>query len=66
MLKVIGKTETFKVLTLAEAMNLAKNMNEFVTIKGDDFEIVGMFGVDSIKNGVCPDGIDYEWKKRRL
>lgn len=66
MLNVIGKTETFKVLTLAEAMNLAKHMNEFVTIKGDDFEIVGMFGVDSIKNGVCPDGIDYEWKKRRV
>jgi hypothetical protein len=64
--KVIGKEETFKVLTLAEAMNLAKHMNEFVTIKGEDFEIVGMFGVDSIKDGVCPDGVDYSWKKRRI
>jgi hypothetical protein len=64
--KVIGKEETFKVLTLAEAMNLAKHMNEFVTIKGEDFEIVGMFGVDSIKDGVCPDGVDYTWKKRRI
>jgi hypothetical protein len=65
MLEVIGKEERFKVLTLAEAMNLAKHMNEFVTIKGKDFEIVGKFGVDSIKDGVCPDGIDYDWKKRR-
>ena len=38
MYKVIGKEETFKVLTLAEAMNIAKHMNEFVTIKGEDFE----------------------------
>lgn len=64
--KVIGKEETFKVLTLAEAMNVAKSMNEFVTIKGEDFEIVGMFGVDSVKDGVCPDGVDYSWKKRRI
>jgi hypothetical protein len=64
--KVIGKEETFKVLTLAEAMNIAKHMNEFVTIKGEDFEIVGIFGVDSIKDGVCPDGVDYTWKKRRI
>ena len=63
--KVIGKEETFKVLTLAEAMNLAKHMNEFVTIQGKDFEVVGMFGVDSVKEGVCPDGVDYSWKKRR-
>ena len=63
MYKIIGKTETFKVLTLAEAMNLAKNMNEFVTIKGPDFEIVGIFGVDSVKNGKCPDGVAYDWNK---
>jgi hypothetical protein len=38
-------------------------MNEFVTIKGPDFEIVGMFGVDSVKDGVCPDGVKYDWNK---
>ena len=37
MYKVIGKEETFKVLTLAEAMNVARHLNEFVTIKGADF-----------------------------
>ena len=65
MYKIVGKEETFKVLTLAEAMNVAKSMNEFVRIVGKDFEVVGIFGADSIKDGVCPDGIDYDWKKRR-
>jgi hypothetical protein len=63
MYKVIGKEETLKVLTLNEAMNVAKHMNEFVTIAGPDFEVCGMFGVDSVKNGVCPDGIAYDWDK---
>ena len=63
MYKVIGKEETFKVLTLAEAMNVAKSMNEFVRIVGKDFEVCGMFGVDTIKDGVCPDGVTYDWNK---
>jgi hypothetical protein len=63
MFKVTGKEEIFKVLTLAEAMNVAKSMNEFVTITGPDFEIVGIFGVDSIKDGMCPDGVAYDWNK---
>ena len=63
MYKVIGKEETFKVLTLSEAMNVAKSLNEFVSIVGDGFEVVGMFGVDSIKDGVCPDGVKYDWNK---
>lgn len=63
MYKVIGKEETFKVLTLAEAMNLAKHMNEFVRIVGEDFEVCGIFGVDSIKDGKCPDGVAYDWNK---
>lgn len=63
MYKVIAKEQTFRVLTLAEAMNLAKHLNEFVTIQGTDFEIVGKFGVDSVKDGVCPDGVAYDWNK---
>ena len=63
MYKVIGKEETFKVFTLAEAMNIAKHMNEFVIIKGADFEVCGIFGVDSIKDGKCPDGVAYDWNK---
>jgi hypothetical protein len=61
--KVIGKEETFKVLTLSEAMNVAKSLNEFVSIVGEGFEVVGMFGVDSVNNGVCPDGVKYDWNK---
>lgn len=63
MYKVIGKEETLKVLTLNEAMNVAKHMNEFVRIVGDNFEVCGIFGVDSIKDGVCPDGVKYDWNK---
>jgi hypothetical protein len=63
MYKIIGKTETFEVLTLAEAMNIAKLMNEFVSIVGTDFEVCGMFGVDAVKDGVCPDGVKYDWDK---
>jgi hypothetical protein len=65
MYRVIGKEEQFKVLTLAEAMNVAKSLNEFVTIQGPNVEIVGMFGVDSIVDGQCPDGVEYSWMKRR-
>ena len=63
MYKVVGKTVTFELLSLSEAMHTAKVMNEFVTITGPDFEIVGMFGVDSIKDGKCPDGVTYDWNK---
>ena len=63
MYKVVGKTITFDVMTLDEAMHTAKVMNEFVTITGTDFEIVGMFGVDSIRDGKCPDGVAYDWNK---
>jgi len=63
MYKIIGKEESFKVLTLAEAMNVAKSLNEFVTIKGADFEVCGMFGVDSVADGKCPDGVAYDWNK---
>jgi hypothetical protein len=51
------------VLTLAEAMNVAKSMNEFVTIEGTDFEVCGIFGVDTVKDGLCPDGVAYDWNK---
>jgi len=37
----------------------------FVTIKSSEYEIVGMFGADSIVDGKCPDGVDYTWMKRR-
>ena len=63
MFKVTGKAATFDVMSLDEAMHTAKVMNEFVTIKGSEFEIVGKFGVDSVRDGKCPDGIAYDWNK---
>jgi len=63
MYKVKSKTIIFDVMTLDEAMHTAKVINEFVTITGPDFEIVGMFGVDTVKDGLCPDGIAYDWNK---
>ena len=57
------KVEIERFITLNEAMEFAKTIDAFVTIKGENFEVVGMFGVDSIKNGKCPDGIAYDWNK---
>ncbi len=71
-IKKIGVNLTYKVIcngtehectTLDQAMAYAKTLNEFVTITGNGFEVVGRFGVDSIRNGKCPDGVDYDWNK---
>ena len=63
MFEVKGKSVAYEVHSLDEAMKYAKMLNEFVTITGPDFEIVGLFGVDSIKDGKCPDGVAYDWNK---
>ena len=57
------KVEIERFITLNEAMTFAKTIDAFVTIQGDDFEVVGRFGVDSVKNGLCPDGVAYDWNK---
>ena len=65
MYKVISKVglPLNEYATLNEAMAFAKTVGMFVTIKGKDFEVCGMFGVDSVKDGVCPDGVAYDWNK---
>jgi hypothetical protein len=50
---------------LGPALDWAKTLAVFVTITSQDFELVGVFGVDAIQNGLCPDGVAYDWKKRR-
>ena len=35
----------------------------FVTMVSENPDSVGKSGVDSIKNGVCPDGVLYDWNK---
>ena len=49
--------------TLNEAMLFAKTVGIFVTIRGPEFEVCGVFGVDSIREGKCPDGVAYDWNK---
>ena len=41
----------------------AKLLNKFVNIIGDTVELVGIFGVDSVADGKCPDGVAYDWNK---
>ena len=48
---------------LSTALEYAKSLNEFVVIKGNEYEICGIFGVDTIANGKCPDGVQYDWDK---
>jgi hypothetical protein len=60
---VFSDIEVERFITLNEAMTFAKTIDAFVTIRGEDFEVVGRFGVDSVQNGVCPDGIAYDWNK---
>ncbi len=62
---VKSKTKKIEVMSLDEAMKLAKEMNELVTIEGHGIEIIGLFGVDFVLEGKCPDGSEYTWKKRR-
>jgi len=50
---------------LGPALDWAKTLCYFVTISGNGHDIVGMFGVDSVEEGVLPDGSIYNWKKRR-
>lgn len=57
------KVKELEFLDLAGAMDYAKTLNEFVTIYCDGFEICGMFGVDSVVDGKCPDGVAYDWNK---
>jgi len=64
MYKVIcNEKELDRFITLNEAMAFAKSLGTFVTIKGPDLEVVGRFGVDSVVDGKCPDGVTYDWNK---
>lgn len=49
--------------TLAEAMAHARTLDAFVVIQGPEFEVCGCFGVDAVQDGLCPDGIAYDWNK---
>jgi len=65
MYNVASPTQQQDFESLDLAMAHARVLGEFVTITGNGMEIVGVFGTDSIKDGKCPDGVDYTWMKRR-
>ena len=65
MYNVTSKNSTQEFESLDLAMAYARVLGEFVTITGNGMEIVGVFGADSIRDGKCPDGVDYTWMKRR-
>jgi len=65
MYKLINKSgaELDGFETLDSAMQAAKAVGFFVTIQGPDFEVCGVFGVDTVRDGKCPDGVAYDWNK---
>jgi hypothetical protein len=65
LIEVIYDNVSHKFEDLDQAMAWAKELGKFVTIRVNGMELVGMFGADSIVDGMCPDGIEYSWKKRR-
>jgi hypothetical protein len=66
LIEVIYDDVSKEFENLTQAMNWAKVLGEFVTIKVNGMELVGRFGADSVVDGKCPDGVEYSWKKRRL
>jgi hypothetical protein len=65
MYKVKSENEEERFKSLDEAMEYARNLGILVEISTPQYQIVGKLGVDSIKEGKCPDGHDYTWRKRR-
>lgn len=65
MFEVNWLEDSKEFVTLDEAMKFSKELNCFVTIKGNGMELVGKFGADAVENGKLPDGHDYTWMKRR-
>lgn len=51
---------------LAECESLRKHGRRFVTMVSEHTDQIGKMGVDAVTNGKCPDGVEYDWKKRRL
>jgi hypothetical protein len=61
--------EFFKPEEMTEALNFMNELRkredvEFVTFVGQNADSVGKAGVDTIANGMTPDGHKYEWSKQ--
>jgi hypothetical protein len=58
-----GVEKSLRFPSLDSALTFSRTLNRFVTIKGNGMEIVGKMGVDSVVDGKCPDGVEYDWNK---
>lgn len=60
-------SQSHNVETLTEALQYTEGWRKlgmtFVTMVAEDPNQVGKPGVDSIVDGVCPDGVKYDWNK---
>lgn len=61
----VGRGCVEEVKDLSAALAFATSLGIPVTINGGGMEIVGVFGADSINNGLLPNGDRYGWYKRR-
>jgi microsomal dipeptidase-like Zn-dependent dipeptidase len=54
---------------LSDALSVTETFRKrgmsFVTMVSENPNQIGKTGVDSVENGLCPDGIAYTWRKRR-
>jgi hypothetical protein len=67
--KLTPEAEIFGDLELREALAFANRRRQdgmrHVSISSENPDNVTKPGVDSIENGMTPDGQEYTWKKRR-
>lgn len=57
--------ETQLSLVLQRCQQLRADGYSHVCISSEPSGSVGKPGVDAVENGLCPDGVAYDWKKRR-
>jgi hypothetical protein len=62
-----GQAHGYDLESLTEALRYTEGFRKlgmiFVTIVSENPESVGKSGVASIEDGLCPDGIAYDWNK---
>ena len=58
-----------EVESLTEALRYSEGFRKlgmrFVVMVSENPDSIGKPGVDAIKDGKCPDGVEYTWVKRR-
>lgn len=58
-------THTTLPAALQDAEQLRRAGRRFVTMCSENLNSIGKPGVDEVKDGKTPDGVEYSWVKRR-